>query len=341
MKRSSKQSKLLLHIGPHKTGTSAIQMALQSSSKELTRKNIIFDSLESYEGHNSHQIADMLSTSRKSSAQKTLEKFNECGQLCVVSSENFSRLTLDDVKFLRENLKFSDVRVVYFLRNPLARIKSDWQELVKHGYRFTFLEFIAGRLSRPINDRILNDEVRIAPWREVFGADKIDIHLYDNIEDVVSYFFAYYFKIKKDNNQDRVNASLDLESVEALRALMGLQKVFLGKPNIFTDDLRGIVKSLKLITESQGNKYRKSFPVSLDSFLLRALEKTLLQQNSISIINGNNPNFLFTKRSENYKFISSDIWLEHPDLTNALFDLRAKIIEEYGHPQIDQRLIQV
>jgi hypothetical protein len=316
-------------------------MALQSSSEELTKKNIIFDSLESYEGHNSHQIADMLSTGRKSDAKKTLEKLNECGQLCVVSSENFSRLTLDDVKFLRENLKFSDVRVVYFLRNPLERIKSDWQELVKHGYRFTFLEFIAGRLSRPVNDRILNDEVRIAPWREVFGPDKIDIHLYDNIDDVVSYFFTYYFRIKKDNNQDRVNVSLDLEAVEALRALMGLLKVFLGKPNIFTDDLKGIVKRLELITESHGNKYKKSFPLSLDSFLPRAIEKTLLQRNSVSIINGDNPDFLFTKRSKNYKFISPDIWLEHPDLTNSLFTLRARIIEEYGHPQVDHRLIQV
>jgi hypothetical protein len=175
----------------------------------------------------------------------------------------------------------------------------------------------------------------------VFGPDKIDIHLYDNIDDVVSYFFTYYFRINKDNNQDRVNVSLDLEAVEALRALMGLQKVFLGKPNIFTDDLKGIVKRLELITESHGKKYKKSFPLSLDSFLLRAIEKTLLQRNSVSIINGDNPDFLFTKRSKNYKFISPDIWLEHPDLTNSLFTLRARIIEEYGHPQVDHRLIQV
>lgn len=335
------KSKLLLHIGPHKTGTTAIQIALQGATQELLQKSIFFDSLEAYAGRNSHQLADILSTDRKNEAINTLEKIEGSGEFRVISSENFSRLKLEDVKFLKENLQFDDVRIIYFLRNPLLRIKSDWQELVKHGYRFTFLEFIAGRLARPINDRMLNDEVRISPWREIFGADNVDIHLYDQIDDVVSYFFDYYFGIKKKNTKNRANVSLDLETVETLRALMGLQKVFLEKSNILVNDLNPLIDNLRSVVKKNDPKYNKSFSLSMDSFSLRAIERILVERNSTLIKNQINSEYIFDKRSETYNFISSDVWLEHPKLMNSVFSLREKIIEEFGIPQIDQRLSQV
>lgn len=331
-------SSLILHIGPHKTGTTAIQIALENSWQELAKQHTRFDTLKEYDGVNSHQIADLISTRRLADAEVTLKRFPATREKYIVSSENFSRLDIDGVRFLRERLSFDNVRIVYFLRNPLARMKSDWQELVKHGYRFSFMEFIGARLTRPMEDRILNDEVRIAPWREVFGSENIDIHLYDQISDAAKYFLNYYFLIDSPTPSRKINKSFDIETTEILRALVGLQKVFLTRPHLLMDDLSDIHENLCTINRSENSRYVQSCSMSMDSTIFRNIEKTILAHNRTMIRGEIHNDFLYKQRNTTWDFISTDVWLENPKLTSKLFSLRDKIIEEIGNPIVDYRL---
>lgn len=332
---------LFIHIGPHKTGTTAIQNALRESSEQLAKLRIRYDTLEDYGSLNTHQIADSISTGRLELPAQTLEKFSQSQIDSIISSENFSRLDLDGVRFLKSKISCEKIRIIYFLRNPLKRMKSEWQELVKHGYRYTFLEFIAARLSRPVQDRFINDEVRIAPWREVFGIDSVDIHLYDQIEDVVEYFFNFYLKMNFDAPKTRVNKSQDPETTEVLRALLGLQRVFLDRtvPNI--SEFKELTNNVKLLVARSEERYLKSFSMSMDSLIFRNIESTLIERNNGAIHGDFEGKKLFNDRSVTWKFISPDLWLEHPDLTAALFSLREGIIRSHGMPPIDIRLAQI
>lgn len=326
---------LLLHVGPHKTGSTAIQNMLAGNAAALDAAGWRVETLPEIDS-GPHGLADMVSMDRLDAAQPALDALAGRARRdgdTILSSENFSRLNPDQAGALVAALPFDDIRVVYYLRNPLLRLQSAWRERVKHGYRHTLVEFVAGRLLAPFQDSEINDTVRLRPWIEALGGDHVDVHLYDPIADAGAHFFATYAPAVDDPvaPPHRVNLSPPVERVEVYRALAGYQTHLL-RSRDFDADIDRILERIAAIQTASDGGYGRSLSLSLDSAILRRIEIELARTC------GFGDDRLFERRVVDLDYLAPEIWFEHPDLAMALFDLRGRIATALGPPVFDERL---
>jgi hypothetical protein len=146
---------LLLHIGPHKTGTTAIQQAFAAARPQLREQGIVYPG---YTGQ--HRMPALAVTGTRGVVGLRPPKIEEWDRFVgdvqaarrrrvVVSAESF--VEADDTvaeRVVRE-LGGDRVRVVMTLR-PLAKIlPSAWQQMVRNRLRSTYDDWL---------DEVLNQE---------------------------------------------------------------------------------------------------------------------------------------------------------------------------------------
>ncbi|MBK6737687.1 MAG: hypothetical protein IPG64_07130 [Haliea sp.] len=282
------QPKLLLHIGPHKTGTTSIQAVASHQLPAISKAGWAVETFPELK-NGTHSLASLLSNGKLDAVKPHLEKLGTITTPTLISSENFSRLTEAQAKFMLNTIGISDVRVVYYLRNPLHRLLSAWTERVRHGYRRTLTEYIAGRLLQPFRDRDINDKVRITPWAHALGqtavsSGALDLHLYDQYDDVVKHFFSEYFGIAIDDSEEntRLHVSSDAIRIEILRALHGYQTYLVGKHS-FNDDLASLKRRIEIIISKDRETYIHKLRLSLDNTVMRRIETSLIEDYGSSI----------------------------------------------------------
>jgi hypothetical protein len=145
----------LLHIGPHKTGTTAVQGAFHLARERLVGQGVV------YPGTGRQPLRSILAVTGQPALlgesppdmahwDYLVRKVAEAGdQRVVVSSEFFAEA--DDAVASRviEDLGGPRVHVVVTLR-PLVRVlPSQWQQYLQNGYSMPYLEWLDGILSRP------------------------------------------------------------------------------------------------------------------------------------------------------------------------------------------------
>jgi hypothetical protein len=139
---------LLLHIGPHKTGTTAIQGALQAARPELARHGVIYPG-----SGRQHRMPALAVTNSRGVSGMREARMVEWERLVadvqaarrkrvVVSSEAFVEANDTVAATIVEQLGGDRVNVVVTLR-PLARIlPSAWQQLVRNHLCATYDEWL-------------------------------------------------------------------------------------------------------------------------------------------------------------------------------------------------------
>jgi hypothetical protein len=142
-------SKLIVHAGSNKTGTSSIQRALADNCELIKEKGIIYPSLFRDEAYNSshHPIAEILRTNdinqviaAAESIKKTMDD-NNCNT-SIISSELFYPT---DPKIDLSGLvsEFQEIVVITYLRDAFSYYNSWWQQnVIASGNTSRFEEFI-------------------------------------------------------------------------------------------------------------------------------------------------------------------------------------------------------
>ena len=332
------KSRLLLHVGPHKTGSTAIQIALKEAQARLQKAGVFFDDLAQHHG-GTHRLGDLLSSAKFDEAQPIIEDIRPRDGLLILSSENLSRMNQEQARHLVEALDFDEIRVVYYLRHPLDRLNSEWRERVKHGYRNTFVEFIAGRLLRPYADVVINDRLKIDAWANVVGLENVDIQLYDRIEDASQHFFDSYCAgagVKLDRAV-RVNISFGMVKSEIYRALAGYQWHLLGERG-FDSQVKALEERIAGLEDDKGTSYRRTISMSMSNPFMAQIEKRLAEDYGRAIRQPLETGRLFDKREVSWEYLAPEIWFENEDLTAELFALRRAIHARLGPPKFDMRL---
>jgi hypothetical protein len=287
----------------------------------------------------SHQLADMFSVGKIDDAKRLLRGLRTEFTNLIISSENFSRLNEGQVRSFLSFFDVKSTKVVYYLRNPLKRLYSAGTEKVKHGYRYTFVEFIAGRLARPFRDTEINDDLKIKPWVNVLGLDKLDIHLYDRIDDVVDHFLALYCpsNIQLIKSGSRANTSFNATKVEVYRALAGYQWHLSGCRD-FDEKIGNLCSELNALSQSRSESYLREFSIAPNNIVLDNLERSLVDNYSRSISDEIKNRRLYDKEEVVWKYFSPDVWFENPEMMMKLFEIRKEIHDQLGEPKFDKRL---
>lgn len=146
---------VLLHIGPHKTGTTAVQSSFHAARKRLAREGILYAGKDRQPmraaiavttGRVSHgaMTADMKFWRRISRQVQRADQ-----RRVVVSSEFFCEADDDAARTIVEGLGGDRVHVVVTLR-PLAMIlPSQWQQYIQNGMRRPYDEWLDIVFNRP------------------------------------------------------------------------------------------------------------------------------------------------------------------------------------------------
>lgn len=145
----------LLHIGPHKTGTTMIQDALHLARQRLATRGVV------YPGTGRQPLQAMLAVTGQprllGEAEPDMahwdllvrEVAEASDQRVVVSSEFLAEATDAAACRVVSELGGERVHVVVTLR-PLSKIlPSQWQQYLQNGYRFPYLEWLEGILKDP------------------------------------------------------------------------------------------------------------------------------------------------------------------------------------------------
>jgi hypothetical protein len=192
------KKKVYLHVGFHKTGTTAIQESLFSHSDQL---RILGINYATKKGKANHREAWALSERywgwKKRGGEQTsiVEWQKRVKDLksqkidSVVSSEFFSEINDDQLNLMANDLKDFDVEVIFTIR-PLAKLLgSSYQQYLKYGIKASYEEWLEDifhnsekpKFTPTFWKRHRHEEV-ISRWANAFGNQKIHLVVVDESE---------------------------------------------------------------------------------------------------------------------------------------------------------------
>jgi hypothetical protein len=190
------QKQLILHVGFHKSGTTALQESFFAQRKELEPQGVLYPSV-GWEAH--HRVAWAIAGRRwgwKGRGGKTtpystwtrmlLRIKLSRAQKVVLSSEFLSELPLDKIHLLKKQAKGREVKVLFTLRPLVKLLGSSYQQYLKYGLKADYVTWLHSVLDEPgvskLNPsfwkRNLHGEV-IKKWADVFGESNVSIIVVD------------------------------------------------------------------------------------------------------------------------------------------------------------------
>lgn len=174
--------RLILHVGPHKTGSTYLQKRLALHARDLARRGVTYPvQARNNLGHGA--IVNYLRGWQRHTEGMTEATFAEIAEYetVVLSSENFVLLETEALQSLRRRFPDHEISVVFVLRSLTSVLPSHWQETVKHGNDNTFLTYLArasgwisGDLSHVLPSR------QLPRFATLFGRDSLRVISYDH-----------------------------------------------------------------------------------------------------------------------------------------------------------------
>jgi hypothetical protein len=178
----------LLHIGPHKTGTSAIQGAFRLARDRLAAHGVLYAvTVRGVQAVTGRPAMLGEASPDITHWHKLVRDISESGnKRVVVSSEFFAHA--DDAAASRviEDLGGSRVHVVVTLRPLIKIMPSQWQQYLQNGMSTPYLKWLDGMLRKPpytkptpsFWKRHRHDKL-IARWAAVAGAQNLTVIVVD------------------------------------------------------------------------------------------------------------------------------------------------------------------
>jgi len=233
-----------IHIGQHKTGTSAIQKSLNQNRKWLLKHGIFYPQADCLDAH--HQLASyaLVRIEHETSARKkfcaTVNAWLESGSsqnYLLLSSEMFSE-GVDD-EFLKGYFSGKEVRVIIYIRRQDLLIESVYNQILKQ-------------------DGVIIDDIVINPpynldtwsiinrWENTVGEGNVIVKKYEskaiNYENIACDFLEIY-KITEFKgfyfSSEYINKSLGLKETRLLEEMILLLD---GKHMQFLEGIRARLK---------------------------------------------------------------------------------------------------
>lgn len=185
---------ILLHIGPHKTGTTAIQGMLATAREQLTAHGVTYPGR--YGAHHTHARALTRNAAGWQQDQEELpperlwkrfaRNVSQTPGRVVISSEIFGQADAEERARLVDDLGAERLHVLVAARNPGSIALSTWQQVLRDGK--------AGRLDRWLEQRFRRETPVIAEsgfwswadaatlvekWSRVLDLDRINVVVVD------------------------------------------------------------------------------------------------------------------------------------------------------------------
>lgn len=226
---------LYLHIGMHKTGTSAIQRFFLANGQALARMGVLYPpgremkrigfisaALQARAGNSGTGSVKTLKETRESLlAEVSTDLARRPGALAVISEELLSSQLLSDeeVEWLREMLSryFDRIQVIIYIRRQDELLLSGYSTIIKNGHSLPLRLPTGAAISR------YDHWETLSRWIRVFGRERVICRKFERAslksQDVLDDFLEIAgidLKPPLRRTKSR-NESLDAECLEFLR----------------------------------------------------------------------------------------------------------------------------
>jgi len=247
---------LYLHIGAHKTGTTAIQKFLSMNRDNLKKKGYLYPGI-----HDAHHfipekilMGNQLHDDSKNHIEQLFKEIQSSDlKNIIISSENFENLKekVPELKNLLKN-KF-DCKIIYYVRRQDERLESLYRGNVKNPtnrLQDTLAEYYTKF------DTVSDYYSLLSPWREAFGEKNIFVRVYEKgqLPHGIYQDFLTIIGLEWDNNlnipTNQINRGLGWDLTEIIR-LCNIQ--FPNDPNLHQFLVRNLSKVQ--INEKEKNYY--------------------------------------------------------------------------------------
>jgi hypothetical protein len=210
---SNTKSKLILHVGTRKTGSSSIQGTMFRAS-DMNIRYVNFGKANS-----SNAMAALLQHDNDIENQLNKELRSLDAKTGVISAESLSTVTAQEVSTLYDavNYSFIEPRVIAYVREPFGYFKSMFQQTLK--WRAVNIDnpgkWIPGPSARKISYYKLLDS-----WFDVFPEGSVDLFPFERSifpnGDVVDHFLDYCGVAYDDVPKVKTNESMPFMGLKAL-----------------------------------------------------------------------------------------------------------------------------
>ncbi|MGH1330020.1 MAG: hypothetical protein ACRBBK_04005 [Paracoccaceae bacterium] len=237
-------SRLVLHIGPHKTATTYCQENFFGRRGRLKACGWMYPPIgrASYEtGHHwlAHTRTAFLHEPGKARASLSHlgRRARTNGFSLFFSAEGFSKWAAQDFQHMATMLGYAEIELIFALRDPIASFASYWAEEVKHGYSTPLPDRFAAQLADPQNSALLNPMMALRPLME---APQIRLHIvpFDILArrqiDIFTHICTAVLGIPeiRPRYKSPANTRLPIELTEFLRLLMQMGKARGGEDHL-------------------------------------------------------------------------------------------------------------
>jgi hypothetical protein len=225
----------LLHIGPHKTGTTSLQSAFHVGRREAEAQGVHYAGPNRQPMQAAHAITGKPSpyadgkTPPRSRWRDLVREVEGAGsKRVVISSEGFADADDDGIRTVIADLGGERVHVVVTLR-PLASIMpSQWQQYVQGGMTLAYEEWLDAMLNQPPGSvspsfwvRHRHDEL-VRRWAAAAGSANVTVIIADEADrDRQLRLFERLTGLREGTlvpEKDLSNRSLTLPEIETVRA---------------------------------------------------------------------------------------------------------------------------
>ncbi len=219
------KKKFIIHIGPHKTGSTYIQKVLFDNQTTLSEIGIDYSSIMKEGQIAHHELAEKLHAKQYTDASNLIDQMKATQLDVLISSENFDRLSAEKIEFLAQCLQDRHVVIVFFIRRLDDLLISSWQESIKHGQTESWSKYCFNHILRPFISDILNFAKVLDPYSAFFGMENIKIIDFDNAQNAKEDICDLLFKAiniplpKALGTGVQINRSMPYSMIEIIRLL--------------------------------------------------------------------------------------------------------------------------
>lgn len=189
-------TRFILHVGPHKTGTTYIQSHFRKYRPQLRELGIDYPDEWCVPGvdHCHFGLFRQLRARQWDELSADMRRVRERGlETVVVSAEDLSSLTEEELAFLRENLD-GEVSVVFYIRRWADIMPSSVQENIRQGSMLTLPELLLPHMLHPLTSAHINYAIRLDRYAQVFGEAAVLPVVYDNVIEDGQNLFAHFLR---------------------------------------------------------------------------------------------------------------------------------------------------
>lgn len=274
---TSTDRKLILHIGAHKTGSSAIQDFLKRHQSDLKNEGWIFG-IRPEQPANWGDLVEVRPVPggadfrlRPGVFKTLLGRIDGGFRHVIVSSEDLFFLEKTDIDGVAREMqsRFSEITVIAYVRRQDLMAQSHWAQgakTIQSALVFADIDHPLPKISAHVR-KYLDYAARLELWQAALPAAKMIVRVYDRElfpnRDVVADFIATTgLNLKSDDSNSDVNAAFGATTV---RFIYMLRAAGVGQPQIrsMLRDRRLQVTEDKLLpTRAEAQAYVAEFAAS-------------------------------------------------------------------------------